>query len=206
MKSLICKECGAEREVGRRLCKSCNARRVNSYPRYTWTKICSACNNSFEAWRKTQVLCKDCYELSKNLSSKTISTNNYVFLKQPGKTEHRVFAESILGRKLQTNEIVHHVDDNPKNNSANNLMVLDRRAHGRLHKYLDQQRVILEKSSSENFENCWEALIAPITTTWLETTGVKVIKIWEIGLSAAEPLTPKGNEEGSETMHETSDH
>ena len=40
-----------------------------------------------------------------------------------------------------------------------------------------------------------------MTTAWLETTGAKVKKLWEIGQSAAEPLL---NEEGSETMHATS--
>lgn len=52
-----------------------------------------------------------------------------------------------------------------------------------------------------NSENCWNSLIVPMTTTWLETTNVKVIKLWEIGQSAAEPLS---NEEGSETMHAAS--
>ena len=43
-----------------------------------------------------------------------------------------------------------------------------------------------------------------MTTAWLETTNAKntkVIKLWEIGQSAAEPLL---NEEGSETMHSAS--
>ena len=67
----------------------------------------------------------------------------------------------------------------------------------------DQQRVIFEKSRNENPENCWNNLIVPITTAWLETAGANVIKIWEIGQSAAEPLL---NEEGSETKHGTPDH
>ena len=54
------------------------------------------------------------------------------------------------------------------------------------------------KVDAEHHENCWDNLIAPMTTAWLETAGVKVIKISEIGQSAAEPLS---NGEGSETMH-----
>lgn len=61
------------------------------------------------------------------------------------------------------------------------------------------QGALLLKSNEENFENCWKSLIVPMTTTWLETANVKVIKLWEIGQSAAEPLE---KEEGSETMHE----
>jgi len=47
-----------------------------------------------------------------------------------------------------------------------------------------------------------------MTTTWLETATVKVIKIWEIGQSAAEPLSNEKTlqVEGSETMHDTPDH
>jgi hypothetical protein len=63
-------------------------------------------------------------------------------------------------------------------------------------------RASLEKSGDVKDENCWKTLIAQITTTWLETASVKVIKLSEIGQSAAE--APKtGNNcqgEGSETM------
>jgi hypothetical protein len=67
-------------------------------------------------------------------------------------------------------------------------------------------RVILEQSRNENTENCWKPLIAQLTKTWLETTGVNVIKIAEIGQSAAERLkhNKKCKGEGSETMHGTS--
>lgn len=37
--------------------------------------------------------------------------------------EHRVIAESILGRKLNKEEEVHHIDENKRNNSIENLMV-----------------------------------------------------------------------------------
>lgn len=91
-----------------------------------------------------------------------------------------------LGRRLGTNEVVHHMDDDPKNNEITNLAVLSRRNHGRLHQFLDLQRVIIEKSVNENAENCWKTLIVPMTTTWLETASVKVVKLWEIGQSAAD--------------------
>jgi len=50
------------------------------------------------------------------------------------------------------------------------------------------KRAKLAKANYENLENCWNNLRVPITTTWLETTSVKVIKLWEIGQSASEPL------------------
>lgn len=45
-----------------------------------------------------------------------------------------------------------------------------------------------------------------MTTAWLETANVKVIKLWELGQSAAEPLNEISHEEGSETMHEAAKH
>jgi hypothetical protein len=130
-------------------------------------------------------------------------THQYITTNQPGRTEHRNLAETLLGRKLGTNEVVHHMDENPKNNRATNLVVMDRRLHGKLHLYLDRQRVIIEKSMNENIENCWNNLRVPMTTAWLETTSAKVIKLWEIGQSAAEPLKEQSYGEGSETMYDT---
>jgi hypothetical protein len=202
MKQLICKECGLGRDVGRRLCKPCNNKRVYQYDRYTWSKVCVACNSNYEAHRKIQVICADCYKLQKALASRI--NNPYIATNIPGVHLHRRLAEETLGRKLQTNEVVHHINDIPTDNSLENLMVMSRTNHGKLHRFLDLQRVIWEKSQNENHGNCWNNLIAPITTTWLETTSVKVIKIWEIGQSAAEPLKQGCQEEGSETTLVTS--
>lgn len=153
-----------------------------------------------------QEICSNCYKEMQSIKAESKNSNQYV-VQHGGKVfrhVHRYLAEKILGRALHTNEVVHHMDDDPKNNELTNLIVMDRRTHGKLHVYLDLQRVILEKSGIENSENCWKTLIVPMTNAWLEMAGVKVIKIWEIGQSAAEPLNvDKTHEEGSETMHGT---
>lgn len=176
------------------------------FGRHKYVLICKACTSSFSGCRKGSILCPSCYTESRKKDS--THTNKYVYdsesYKESGHIwQHRAMAEVVLGRDLKTHEVVHHMDDNPRNNAIENLLVISRVMHGKLHLYLDQQRVIFEKSKSENFENCWKNLIVPITTAWLETTGAKVIKIWGIGQSAAEPLLTA---EGSETMHETPDH
>jgi len=147
-----------------------------------------ACGNEYEAWRKDQDLCNNCNGLRNKLKTESASSNQYIYTKTPGLPEHRAIAINVLERKLASNEIVHHIDNNPKNNDLDNLMLMTRAAHGKLHQFLDLQRVIIEKSVNENQENCWNNLIVPMTTAWLETTNAKVQKLSEIGQSAAESL------------------
>lgn len=206
---LVCKECGQPREKGRKLCRPCNLKRLKvsftkshqENGRYTWNLKCEACGEMYKAWRKEQKFCSTCWKTRGELAAETITTGNYVYGSGGvGKRylyQHRQIAENVIKRELETNEIVHHMDDNPKNNDVKNLVIMDRRTHGKLHKYLDDQRVIIEKSVNDNLRNCWNSLIIPMTTTWLERAGVKVIKLWELGQSAAEPFL---NGEGSETQ------
>lgn len=46
---------------------------------------------------------------------------------------HRVVAENKIGRLLNDNEDVHHVDENKMNNHPDNLEVLTKAEHTRLH-------------------------------------------------------------------------
>lgn len=52
---------------------------------------------------------------------------------QGWKREHRVVAEAKYGRKLQTGEHTHHIDENSLNNSPENLMVLSSGLHRKAH-------------------------------------------------------------------------
>jgi hypothetical protein len=47
---------------------------------------------------------------------------------------HRELMEQHLHRKLLSTEVVHHKDENPKNNSLCNLEVKDHRVHAREHR------------------------------------------------------------------------
>src|ERR1700690_1864168 len=47
--------------------------------------------------------------------------------------EHRWVMEQYLGRKLMSNEHVHHIDGNSRNNLIQNLVVLSNSEHQKLH-------------------------------------------------------------------------
>jgi hypothetical protein len=46
---------------------------------------------------------------------------------------HREIVEKNLGRKLFSNEVVHHIDGNPSNNTLSNLAVKDLIEHAKYH-------------------------------------------------------------------------
>jgi len=64
-----------------------------------------------------------------------INESGYVRVKRGRKYpyEHRLVMEESLGRKLSLNEDVHHIDGNKLNNSLNNLEILSKSEHTKLH-------------------------------------------------------------------------
>ena len=58
--------------------------------------------------------------------------SGYRVISKRGKTnlyEHRVVMEEVLGRPLESNEVVHHIDGNRANNDPSNLQVMTRKEH-----------------------------------------------------------------------------
>lgn len=60
-------------------------------------------------------------------------TGTKTYIKEFGRHQHRVVMERHLGRKLKSNEIVHHIDKNKHNNDLKNLMVMTQSEHCALH-------------------------------------------------------------------------
>ncbi len=106
--------------------------------------ICKACGNDFSTYHKNSPICQSCTKESYNTN---FVYHNYESHRIPGKTIHRELAQEILDRELETDEVVHHIDEDTKNNEPNNLIVMSRKNHGKLHAHLRTQRIIKIKNN-----------------------------------------------------------
>lgn len=121
---------------------------------YTKDKICIQCGISFNRERRPSGKlstpgdfrarmfcsneCSGAYRSGSNhyafKPEGTVRSDGYLYLSNRGrKLFHRVVMENHLGRLLEDWEIVHHIDENKKNNSIENLKVMTRSQHMILH-------------------------------------------------------------------------
>lgn len=77
-------------------------------------------------WNIQRIVSKGDYNYAVVPEHPKRTTNNYVL-------EHRVVMENYLGRLLNDNEVVHHINGNKKDNRIENLIVLSVDEHARLH-------------------------------------------------------------------------
>jgi len=47
--------------------------------------------------------------------------------------EHRLVMEKMIGRYLERHEVVHHIDHNKQNNNEDNLLLMTKENHARMH-------------------------------------------------------------------------
>lgn len=87
-------------------------------------------------WNIKKIVSKGDYNYAIVYGHPYATKNNYVLL-------HRIVVENHLGRILNKNEIVHHIDKNKKNNNISNLEVTNQADHARLHG-LEQGRKMCE--------------------------------------------------------------
>lgn len=187
----ICVTCGKPRAAGRRECKSCYrksaARRSreryyagNGKNRTHYSHCCPACGVSYITTHKDAYLCSTCSAKAKH-ASRVITRYAYShFAKGRLVWQHRAIAESVIGRRLYTNEVVHHIDGDKSHNDLSNLIVMPCSEHAKLHHYLGKQRVIYERSEKEDPKDHWNTLVLPLTIAWLEMAGTRVIKLWKL--------------------------
>jgi hypothetical protein len=83
----------------------------------------------------------------------TLKKDGYVEItrgKNKYKGQHRVIMEEYLGRELNTNEVVHHINGIKHDNRIENLKVMTNKEHNRLHAIKNQKRGVCYDISKES--------------------------------------------------------
>lgn len=154
--SLTCKVCGqafsvihCRKDTALYCSRTClDAASVERYRALRVEKVCPRCDIRF--WVKpshvgTRLYCSmtcrnaaDSEKRPPNYAGPSRMAMGYVIVDHPsGKGriyEHRLVAEQVIGRPLCPGEVVHHRDENRANNHPDNLQVMTRAEHNRLHK------------------------------------------------------------------------
>lgn len=102
---------------------------------------CKNCGKKFYTTRNEYCSKKCSGEYnSKNYKHKLYMENEYLVGYEKGYNKkgnykvHRKIMEDYLGRRLNKNEVVHHIDGNKTNNDINNLQVMTRAEHSKYHR------------------------------------------------------------------------
>ena len=105
---------------------------------------CDMCGDTYKICKshfgrtKTHFCSKECFYKYKRTQEERDRVSALGIGKQKYKhrnrqSEHRYIVEQKIGRKLKSDEIVHHIDGNKRNNDPSNLTIMSRAEHAKLH-------------------------------------------------------------------------
>lgn len=124
-------------------------------------KFCLICDFRYEVTKKNQLVCSsECRQIYNGRVSTRERAftmrgkprgSGYSYVKYMGKHQHRAVIEAAIGRKLRSDEVVHHIDGNKKNNDLSNLEVMSQAEHARRHA-MERPRCQVEKCKA--FQHC----------------------------------------------------
>lgn len=161
----ICQHCGGTFHVNpfraanepakfcSRACRSASARGKDE-------RQCARCGVTFRAWPNegTRHCSRSCAGKNRGARDGRINDRGYIIVEAPDGRhiyEHRLVMERHLGRLLRSDEHVHHVNEDRADNRLENLRLLSKADHVRLHS--------LERQAKARREGTPNAHINPAT-------------------------------------------
>jgi hypothetical protein len=160
---MICDKCKVDfptKTYNQKYCsKKCYvaAKRLRHFRRKIVQKLCEFCKKEFETYNNASYCSNSCMskatahkrkkfvdipsclnEASRKLDKKLGYVRVYVPMHPEANTwgyvyEHRIVAEKIIGRRLDKDEIVHHKNGKRWDNRPENLEVMSKSEHAKLH-------------------------------------------------------------------------
>lgn len=144
-KLLHCLYCGKEYYVSpcfEKTSKFCSSECYHNASKKEYEKVCAGCGKKFKhsARHKDRKYCSyECFSEHKRNDppNRTEGKSGYIYVWMTdgsGIPEHRYVMEEYLGRELLSTEHVHHIDFDRTNNKIENLMIVSRGEHSKLHR------------------------------------------------------------------------
>jgi hypothetical protein len=178
-----CVDCGSSEVEERNRCEECAKKysREKSKKYYANLKKlgikrgrygiinCAICKEEMIKNRPNQVAHGECKK------KEVVSYNDHPRDKGGMMLGRRVVLD--LGIKIAKGIIVHHIDENPINNSFKNLMIMSVENHGRLHSFLREQWIINKGVYGDKLESVWKKILIKLNFVWIKKVGVELIKI-----------------------------
>lgn len=178
-KTKECVDCGAPETESRRRCAEClkifQRKRVKEYydnlkkngkERLRYGKVkCCVCEKDLIKNRPDQVAHGHCKRKIK------IDYNSYPRDKT-GKVMMGRRTVLNLGIKLTKEVIVHHIDENPINNSLKNMIIMSRKNHITIHSFLKEQWYMNYKIHGKKLGKMWKSMLVKLNFIWMENKTV----------------------------------